>query len=59
MTSKEMTKLKQTNGDKFDAYAALVYNSSILTDKEKMSKFIEKPSLSILNKDLGINMPWT
>jgi hypothetical protein len=54
LTSKEMAKLKPTNGDKFDAYAALVYNSSILTDKEKMSKFIEKPSLTILNKDLGI-----
>lgn len=54
MTSKEMTKMKPGTGDKFDAYAAMVYNSSVLTDKEKMSKFIEKPSLSILEKDLGI-----
>lgn len=54
MTSKEMAKMKPGTGDKFDAYAALVYNSSVLADKEKMSKFIEKPSLSVMDKDLGI-----
>jgi hypothetical protein len=54
LTSKEITKIKPASGDKFDAYAAMVYNSSVLTDKEKMLKFIEKPTLSVMDKDLGI-----
>ncbi len=38
----------------FEKYAAEVYSKSILTSKDRLSKFLDKPSAKVLNKDLGV-----
>ncbi|MBK6371272.1 MAG: S46 family peptidase [Flavobacteriales bacterium] len=37
----------------FDAWAAALFKSSILTDQARMNAFLAKPSLKVLDKDLG------
>lgn len=43
---------KKFKGD-FDAWAAAMFKSSILTDKARLDAFLAKPSLKVLEKDLG------
>jgi hypothetical protein len=44
---------KKFKGD-FDLWAATFFKTSILTDKARMNAFLAKPSLKVLDKDLGI-----
>ena len=43
-----------TNEEKFAAYAAYVYKKSVLTDKARMAKFLNKPNKKKLDKDPGL-----
>lgn len=38
----------------FDRWAAEIFKTSILTDKARMEAFLAKPSLKVLEKDLGV-----
>lgn len=54
-SSKAFTKAKaKGNMDRFDAYAAKVFSTSILTNKARNEAFLAKPSLKVLEKDLGV-----
>ena len=44
---------KKYKGD-FDTWARAVFNSSILVDQKRMDAFLAKPSLKVLEKDLGM-----
>ena len=48
-----LTIQKKYKGD-FDAWAKAVFNTSILTDRARLDAFLAKPSLKVLEKDLGI-----
>ncbi|MCB0768682.1 MAG: S46 family peptidase, partial [Flavobacteriales bacterium] len=37
----------------FDAWAAAMFKTSVLTDKARLDAFLAKPSLKVLDKDLG------
>jgi hypothetical protein len=43
---------KKFKGD-FDAWSAVLFKTSILTSKERLNAFLAKPSLKVLDKDLG------
>jgi Peptidase S46 len=43
---------KKFKGD-YEAWAAAMFKSSILCDSAKMNKFLAKPSIKVLEKDLG------
>jgi len=54
-SSKAFTKAKaKGNMDRFDTYAAKVFSTSILTNKARNKAFLAKPSLKVLEKDLGV-----
>lgn len=55
MTGKQLSKMKPSTGkDIYDMYAAYTYQNSILTDSTKLRKFMQKPSLAVLQKDPGV-----
>jgi len=55
MTSKQLAKMKPVVGkDAFDLYASFTYQNSILTDSTKLRKFMQKPTLAVLQKDPGV-----
>jgi len=43
---------KKYKGD-FDAWAAAMFKTSILTDRTRLNAFLAKPTLKVLEKDLG------
>ncbi|MEM1000570.1 MAG: S46 family peptidase [Bacteroidota bacterium] len=54
-TEKSFTKLKPKGGkDRFDLFAERVFATSILTDEDRMTAFLEAPSLKVINKDIGV-----
>lgn len=54
-SSKAFTKMKaKGDKDRFDMYAAAIFKSSILTNASRAKAFLAKPSLKVLDKDLGV-----
>ncbi len=54
-SSKAFSKTKAKGDmDRFDVYAAKVFSTSILTNKARNEAFLSKPSLKVLQKDLGV-----
>lgn len=54
-STKGFTKAKAKGDmDRFDAYAAKVFSTSILTNKARNEAFLAKPSFKVLQKDLGV-----
>ncbi|HHG85519.1 MAG TPA: S46 family peptidase, partial [Bacteroidetes bacterium] len=54
-SSKGFSKAKAKGGkDRFDAYAAKMFATSILTNKARQKAFLAKPSLKVLTKDMGV-----
>ena len=47
------TVMKKYKGD-FDKWAAAVFKTSVLTDSTRLMAFLAKPSLKVLEKDLGM-----
>jgi hypothetical protein len=40
----------------FDAWAKALFNTSILTDRKRLDAFLAKPSLKVLEKDMGMQL---
>lgn len=54
MGSKEVAKLKSpAGGDRYQAMANYIYDESVLASKEKLVRFLSKPSAKDLEKDPG------
>lgn len=55
-TSKAFSKMKpKGDKDRFDLYAEKIFATSMLTDKARLNAFLAKPSLKVIQKDLGVS----
>ncbi len=49
-----MSTIEKKYKSNFDAWARALFSTSILTDRKKLDAFLAKPTLKVMEKDLGI-----